>query len=163
MKTLRKRAALAATVALAAMLATATTALHAETSDVSSAGFTVTQAMAVESDPQKVWLACTQLPLWWNGAHTRSGQASTLSLDATAAAGGRCSDLCHRAPSRRDAPASHLPRGGRARRRAGQACIGGRWRDRRAGHAAENLHRNRQAGLRARERMGARRPGPWTP
>jgi uncharacterized protein YndB with AHSA1/START domain len=84
MKTLRMRTALAVTAITAGLLATATTALHAETSEVSSSGFTVTHAVAVDADPQKVWQAFTQLPLWWNSAHTWSGQASNLSLDATA-------------------------------------------------------------------------------
>lgn len=65
-------------------LALAGGAVHAETSDVSSSGFTITHAVVVDSDPQKVWLAFTQLPAWWNSTHTWSGQASNLSLDATA-------------------------------------------------------------------------------
>ena len=84
MKTLRTRATLVATAVMAGLLGSAATALHAETSEVSPSGFTITHAMAVESDPQQVWQAFTQLPLWWNSAHTWSGQASNLSLDATA-------------------------------------------------------------------------------
>jgi uncharacterized protein YndB with AHSA1/START domain len=70
-------------IALAVCLAIAGAA-RAETSDVSSAGFTVTYAMAVDSEPERVWQAFTQLPLWWNSAHSWSGQASNMSLDARA-------------------------------------------------------------------------------
>jgi uncharacterized protein YndB with AHSA1/START domain len=69
--------------ALAACLL-AGAASQAETSDVSPSGFTITYAMVVDSDPQKVYQAFTQLPKWWNSAHTWSGQASNLSLDAQA-------------------------------------------------------------------------------
>jgi uncharacterized protein YndB with AHSA1/START domain len=84
MKTARMRTMMATTAVTAGLLATTTAPALAETSEVSPSGFTVTHAVVVESDPQKVWLAFTQLPLWWNGAHTWSGQASNLSLDATA-------------------------------------------------------------------------------
>ena len=73
------------TAVLTGLLALASApALHAETSEVSASGFTITHAVVVESDPQKVWQAFTQLPLWWNSVQTWSGQASNLSLDATA-------------------------------------------------------------------------------
>jgi uncharacterized protein YndB with AHSA1/START domain len=68
----------------AGVLAATTAPVHAETSDVSSSGFTITYAVVVDSDPQKVWQAFTQLPAWWSSAHTWSGQATNLSLDATA-------------------------------------------------------------------------------
>ena len=69
--------------ALAACLL-AGAAAHAEVTDASASGFTITYALVVDSDPQKVYQAFTQLPKWWNGAHTWSGQASNLSLDAQA-------------------------------------------------------------------------------
>ena len=68
----------------AGLLAAATAPARAETSEVSPSGFTITHAVVVDSDPQKVWQAFTQLPSWWNSAHTWSGQAANLSLDATA-------------------------------------------------------------------------------
>jgi uncharacterized protein YndB with AHSA1/START domain len=68
----------------AALLAMAATALRAETSNVSPSGFTITFAMTVESEPDKVYQAFTQLPKWWNKAHTWSGDAANLSLDAQA-------------------------------------------------------------------------------
>lgn len=66
------------------LLAAVLAPLHAETSDVSASGFTVTYAVVVDAEPQKVWLAFTHLPKWWNSAHTWSGQASNMSLDANA-------------------------------------------------------------------------------
>ena len=84
MKTSRMRTWVATVVVTAGLLAATATPVQAETSELSPSGFTITHAMAVESDPQKVWQAFTQLPLWWNSAHTWSGQASNLSLDATA-------------------------------------------------------------------------------
>jgi len=81
MNMLRPLAGMAVT---AGLLAATTAAVRAETSDVSSSGFTITYAGVVNSDPQKVWQAFTQLPAWWNSAHTWSGQAANLSLDASA-------------------------------------------------------------------------------
>lgn len=72
------------TALLAGLMALASAPLRAETSEVSPSGFTITYAVVVESDPQKVWQAFTQLPNWWNSTHTWSGQAANLSLDATA-------------------------------------------------------------------------------
>ena len=74
----------ASTLTAAVLALAGATAAQAETSDVSASGFTITHAVVVESDPQKVWQAFTQLPQWWNSAHTWSGQASNLSLDASA-------------------------------------------------------------------------------
>jgi len=72
-------------MALAAgMLATASAAVRADTSEVSGSGFTITHAMVVDAEPQKVWQAFTQLPKWWNSAHSWSGQASNMSLEAQA-------------------------------------------------------------------------------
>ena len=72
-------------MALAAgLLASTGAALRAETSEVSGSGFTITYAMAVDAEPQKVWQAFTQLPKWWSNAHSWSGSASNMSLDATA-------------------------------------------------------------------------------
>lgn len=65
-------------------LTLASTLSQAETSNVSSSGFTVTHAMVIDSEPDRVFQAFTQLPRWWNPAHTWSGQASNLSLDAQA-------------------------------------------------------------------------------
>lgn len=77
MKTTTRTAALAACLLAGA-------AAHADVSEASASGFTITYAMVVDSDPQKVYQAFTQLPKWWNSAHTWSGQASNMSLDAQA-------------------------------------------------------------------------------
>lgn len=74
-------ASLAATMATLLALAPA---LRAETSAVSATGFTSSFSLEVDSDPDKVWTAFTQLPRWWSGMHTWSGQAANLSLDAQA-------------------------------------------------------------------------------
>ena len=69
---------------VAAALAAVASPLRAETSGVSAGGFTVTFAMVVEGEPDRVWQAFTQLPRWWSPQHTWSGQAGNLSLDAQA-------------------------------------------------------------------------------
>lgn len=62
----------------------AATAARAETSGVSSSGFTVTHAAEVTGEPEQAWRAFTQLQLWWKATHTWSGQSSNLSLDPQA-------------------------------------------------------------------------------
>ena len=65
-------------------LGMAATAAHAETSNVSGSGFTVTHSFVVAAEPEQVWQAFTQLPRWWNSAHSWSGQSSNMSLDVAA-------------------------------------------------------------------------------
>ncbi|MBL8344441.1 MAG: SRPBCC family protein [Rubrivivax sp.] len=69
---------------LALGLALATSAVRAETSQVSGSGFTVTHAAVVTGEPEQVWQAFTQLPRWWKASHTWSGQSSNMTLDAQA-------------------------------------------------------------------------------
>ena len=69
---------------LAVALGLAPLPTRADTSQVTASGFTVTYAMELASEPDRVWQAFTQLPRWWNSAHTWSGQASNMSLDAQA-------------------------------------------------------------------------------
>ena len=57
---------------------------HADTSNVSPTGFVANFREEVKATPEEVWKAIVQLPRWWNDAHTYSGKASNLSLDATA-------------------------------------------------------------------------------
>lgn len=47
-------------------------------------GFTSQLRERFASSPDAVWQALVQLPRWWSGAHTYSGQAANLSLDARA-------------------------------------------------------------------------------
>lgn len=79
MKSIRLAAAV-----YAALTLLAAPALRAETSNVSASGFTVTFAMEVQSDPERVYQAFTQLPRWWSPAHSWSGNAANFSLDAQA-------------------------------------------------------------------------------
>ena len=59
----------------------------AEAIHVSATGFTSQYRDEVKASNDEVWKALVQLPRWWSGAHTYSGQASNLSLDAQ---GGGC-------------------------------------------------------------------------
>jgi len=56
----------------------------AETQAVSDAGFTVVQATALGTEPQKVWQAFTELPRWWNPKHSWSGQPGRFTLELQA-------------------------------------------------------------------------------
>jgi hypothetical protein len=58
---------------------------HADTSNVSSAGFTVTYSAVVAAEPEQVWQAFTQPPRWWKSTHPWSGQSADLGLDKLAA------------------------------------------------------------------------------
>lgn len=69
---------------LALGVAAAAAAAHAETSNVSASGFTVTHAAVVTGEPEQVWQAFTQLPRWWKPTHTWSGESSNMTLDAQA-------------------------------------------------------------------------------
>ena len=72
------------TLAVALGMVCAAGAGRAETSCVSSSGFTATHAVVVAAEPDQVWQAFTQLPRWWKSSHSWSGQASNMSLDAQA-------------------------------------------------------------------------------
>ena len=56
----------------------------AETSGVSGSGFTSSYRAEIQVAPGQAWAAIVQLPRWWNAAHTYSGNAANLSLDAQA-------------------------------------------------------------------------------
>jgi uncharacterized protein YndB with AHSA1/START domain len=62
-------------------LALAAGPAFAETSAVAPTGFVVTVQRDVNAPPEKLWSAITQLPAWWNSAHTWSGKASNMSVD----------------------------------------------------------------------------------
>jgi len=59
-------------------------AAAAATSDVSPAGFISTFREEVKATPEATWSAIQQLPRWWSGEHTYSGQASNLTLEPRA-------------------------------------------------------------------------------
>ncbi len=63
----------------------------ADTSAVSSSGFTSSFRAEIKTPPAQAWARIVQLPRWWNSSHTHSGQASNLSLDPQA---GGC--MCER-------------------------------------------------------------------
>ncbi len=56
----------------------------AETSAVSATGFIVSHRDEIKATPAETWKAIVELPRWWNSAHTFSGQAANMSLDAQA-------------------------------------------------------------------------------
>jgi uncharacterized protein YndB with AHSA1/START domain len=82
---------LARTAAGVLSLLLITSPAHADTSAVSSSGFTSSFRSEIKSPPAQAWASIVQLPRWWNSAHTYSGNASNLSLDAQA---GGC--MCER-------------------------------------------------------------------
>jgi uncharacterized protein YndB with AHSA1/START domain len=57
---------------------------HAEVTDVAPGGFTVKHTVTVAVPAAKAWAALIQPRGWWDKAHTWSGDAANLSLDATA-------------------------------------------------------------------------------
>jgi uncharacterized protein YndB with AHSA1/START domain len=57
---------------------------RAETSQVSPAGFVSQLREEVSVQPDVVWRAIVQLPRWWSGRHSYSGDARNFSLDAQA-------------------------------------------------------------------------------
>ena len=63
----------------------------ADTSAVSSSGFTSSFRAEIKTAPAKAWEAIVQLPRWWNSSHTYSGNAGNLSLEPQA---GGC--MCER-------------------------------------------------------------------
>lgn len=56
----------------------------AEAIGVSATGFTSQYREELKASSDEIWKALVQLPRWWNGSHTYSGQAANLSLDAQA-------------------------------------------------------------------------------
>lgn len=57
---------------------------NAEAVNVSPTGFTSQYRDELKASGGEIWNALVQLPRWWNGSHTYSGQASNLSLDVQA-------------------------------------------------------------------------------
>ena len=56
----------------------------ADTTAVSSSGFTSSFRAEIKTAPAQAWAALVQLPRWWNPSHTYSGNAANLSFDAQA-------------------------------------------------------------------------------
>jgi len=70
-------------IALALALLAASCA-HAEVSGTNATGFTVSFTRDVNVSREVLWSAVSQLPRWWNSAHTWSGKASNMQLDLRA-------------------------------------------------------------------------------
>jgi len=67
-----------------ALLALLAMPAWADTGNVTPQGFVIIWRDEVAAPPADLWRAITQLPRWWSGGHTYSGQASNLSLDVQA-------------------------------------------------------------------------------
>lgn len=67
---------------LCSLLLASTT--HADVTQISPSGFTSSFREEIRATPEEAWKALVQLPRWWSDAHTYSGKASNLSLDARA-------------------------------------------------------------------------------
>jgi hypothetical protein len=75
------RAITAAGLALA--LASAASTADAEVVARSENGFTLRFSSTAAIDPANIPRSMTELPLWWDGAHSYTGEAANLSLDLT--------------------------------------------------------------------------------
>lgn len=83
-------------LALTASLSfTAATPLAAEVTDSSEAGFVSHNEVLVRAPSEQVWAALITPAHWWSGAHTYSGDAANMTLNATA---GGC--FCERVPGK---------------------------------------------------------------
>lgn len=78
---------------LSAALALATLA-HAEIVDSADNGFTVHHKVIVNAPPEHVWTSLLDIPHWWNGQHSWSGDAANFTFDARAG-GCWCETLPH--------------------------------------------------------------------
>ena len=74
--------AVAFAIGLTATLASAP--LRAEVMQSDAQGFTSEYTAVVDARPDAVWKALLALPAWWSDAHTYSGKAAHLTLDARA-------------------------------------------------------------------------------
>jgi uncharacterized protein YndB with AHSA1/START domain len=54
----------------------------AEVADLTPAGFLVRHDATVSATPEATWKALIDVRSWWNAAHTYSGNAANLSIDA---------------------------------------------------------------------------------
>ena len=54
----------------------------AEVVDITPAGFLIKHEVAVNAAPDAAWKALVDVASWWNGAHSYSGDAANMSIDA---------------------------------------------------------------------------------
>lgn len=59
-------------------------AARAEVLDAQSNGFTVRNTATIAASPARVWRTLTKPASWWDSAHTYSGRAASLQLEARA-------------------------------------------------------------------------------
>lgn len=57
---------------------------RAEVANAAASGFTIQAESTVAAPPERAWRALLRLPHWWSSAHTYSGGANRLRLDARA-------------------------------------------------------------------------------
>ena len=69
-------------LAIVAVLLLAAGASHAEVADQGPAGFQVRHVARITAPPAKVRAAALDVGKWWSSAHTYSGDAKNLSIDA---------------------------------------------------------------------------------
>jgi uncharacterized protein YndB with AHSA1/START domain len=82
-------------VAIASSLALVFTApAHGAVKSAAPNGFQVEQSVVVPVPPERAFAALGQVQLWWDSAHTYSGNSSNLKIDLNA---GGC--FCERIPS----------------------------------------------------------------
>jgi len=70
--------------AVAAALVTAQCAAHAEVVDQQANGFSLQEKEQIAATPDKVYAALIDPAKWWGNAHTFSGDAKNMTLDAHA-------------------------------------------------------------------------------
>lgn len=70
--------------AAAALALFAAAPARAEVAAATPGSFLIEAEAEVAATPQQAWLALTRIQGWWSSAHTYSGDASRLSLDANA-------------------------------------------------------------------------------
>lgn len=80
-------------IKLAMVLALTACSAQAEVMTATTNGFQLKQTLQIAAAPAAVYQALTQPERWWNPAHTWSGDAANLSLDARA---GGC--FCEKLP-----------------------------------------------------------------
>ena len=66
------------------VLASLATPAWAATGNVTSHGFISIFRDEVKASPDQLWQAVVQLPRWWSGEHSYSGQGSNMTLDPQA-------------------------------------------------------------------------------
>ncbi|MBK6702544.1 MAG: SRPBCC domain-containing protein [Hyphomonadaceae bacterium] len=72
------------TIAFAATALLSAPIASAEVTSSSPSTFTIHVEAEVAASPQEAWRDLTRIERWWNSAHTYSGDASNLRLDARA-------------------------------------------------------------------------------